>query len=98
MTRKTPARPLKAARALARNATVTYVPAATFKTTCLELLSRVRETGVDFVVTRHGKPVARVVPYDPAQGEGAVFGSMKGSLLRYDRPFDPVDGDYDIDK
>ena len=98
MIRKTRARPPEAARALARNATVTYVPAATFKTTCLELLSRVRETGVDFVVTKHGKPVARVVPYEPAQGEGTFFGSMKGSLLRYDRPLDPIDGDYDIDQ
>ena len=81
-----------------RDATATYVPAAAFQTTCLELLNRVRETGVNFVVTKHGKPVARVVPYQPAEGEGAFFGSMKGLLLRYDRPFDSIDGDYDINR
>ena len=26
------------------------------------------------------------------------FGSMKGTVLKYDRPFDPIDGDYDINR
>jgi len=98
MSEKAPGPSKRAVRATARDTAVRYVPAAAFKTTCLELLNRVRETGVDFVVTKHGTPVARVVPYKPAQGEGAFFGSMKGSVLRYDRPFDPIDGDYDINK
>jgi len=34
------------------------VAAADFKATCLELMDRVRETGVEYVVTKHGKPVA----------------------------------------
>lgn len=73
------------------------VSAATFKATCLELMDRVRETGVEFVVTKHGTPVARLVPY--AVGESAaLFGSMKGTVLGYDRPFDPIEGEYDIDR
>ena len=96
MTEKAPGLPKNTVPARARDTSVRYVPAAEFKTTCLELLNRVRETGVDFVVTKHGKPFARVVPYRPSEGEGAFFGSMKGSVLRYDRPFDPIDGDYDI--
>jgi len=98
MNRNPPSPSKRIVRATARDASVRYVPAATFKTTCLELLNRVRETGVDVVVTKHGTPVARVVPYRPAEGEGAFFGSMKGSVLRYDRPFDPIDGDYDINR
>ena len=38
------------------------VGAAEFKAHCLELLDKVREHGVEYVVTKHGKPVARVVP------------------------------------
>jgi prevent-host-death family protein len=71
------------------------VRAAEFKTTCLELLDHVRETGAEYVVTKHGMPVARVVPYT-SQQQTTFFGSMRGTVLRYERPFDPIDGEYDI--
>ena len=34
------------------------IAAAAFKATCLELMDRVRQTGVDYVVTKHETPVA----------------------------------------
>jgi prevent-host-death family protein len=71
--------------------------AAEFKARCLELMDRVRETGVEYVVTKHGKPVAKLVPVTGA-AKPSFFGSLKGSVLRYDRPFDPIDGKYDIDE
>jgi len=73
------------------------VPAAEFKATCLELMDRVRETGVEYVVTKHGKPVAKLVPYvetKPRKG----FGALKGTVLKYERPFDPIDGEWDVNK
>ena len=74
-----------------------WIPAAAFKATCLELMDRVRETGTEFVVTKHGKPVVKIVPYAEPE-RPALFGSMKGTVLKYDRPFDPIDGDYHIDR
>lgn len=71
--------------------------AADFKAKCLELMDRVRETGVEFVVTKHGKPVAKLVPFTES-ARPSFFGSLKGSVLKYDRPFDPIDGTYDIDE
>src|SRR4029453_16173894 len=71
------------------------VSAAEFKATCLELMDRVRETGVEYVVTKHGKPVARLVPYTATE-RATLFGAMKGTVLGYDRPLDPIDGEYDI--
>jgi prevent-host-death family protein len=71
--------------------------AAEFKATCLELMDRVRETGVEYVVTKHGKPVAKLVPYTDRQKK-PLFGSMKGTVLKYERPFDPIDADYDINR
>jgi prevent-host-death family protein len=73
------------------------VSAAEFKATCLELMDRVRETGVEYVVTKHGTPVARLVPYT-GTGPASLFGSMKGTVLGYDRPLDPIDGEYDINR
>jgi prevent-host-death family protein len=72
------------------------VAAARFKATCLELMDRVRETGAEYIVTKHGEPVARLVPYvDDASP--ALFGSMKGTVLAYDRPLDPLDDEYTMD-
>lgn len=73
------------------------VAAAEFKARCLELMDRVRETGSEYVVTKHGVPVAKLVPYRPA-GRRSFFGSMKGTVLRFERPFDPIDGEYDINR
>lgn len=70
--------------------------AAAFKATCLQLMDAVRETGVEYVITKHGTPVARLVPYTSSE-RTSLFGSMKGTVLGYDRPFEPVDGVYDID-
>jgi prevent-host-death family protein len=73
------------------------VASAEFKTRCLELLDHVRESGATYIVTKHGRPVAQVVPYrEPGTKSG--FGALSGTVLAYDRPFDPVDGEYDINR
>jgi prevent-host-death family protein len=73
------------------------IAAAEFKARCLELMDRVRETGVEYVVTKHGEPVARLVPCTTGRKRG-LFGSMKGTVLKYERPFDPIDGDWDVNR
>ena len=52
--------------------------AAAFKATCLEVLDTVAETGQEVVVTKRGRPVARVVPMvsKPKQ----IVGAMKGTV------------------
>ena len=73
------------------------VGAAEFKARCLELVDRVRESRAEFVITRHGTPVAKLVPVEPDDTPHQSFvGSMSGTVLRYDRPFDPIPGDWTI--
>ena len=91
---RTTARQRRATRAGAAKPTIA---AAEFKARCLELMDRVCETGVEYVVTKHRKPVAKLVPYS-STGRRGVFGSMKGTVLRYERPFDPVDGEWDVNR
>lgn len=78
-------------------ANLTHVAAAEFKAHCLELMDRVREAREEFVVTKHGTPVAKLVPYDPPARPAPFFGSMRGTVLRYDRPFDPIPGEWFMD-
>lgn len=79
-----------------RRTTSSTVGAAEFKSRCLELVSHVREARVEYVVTKHGTPVAKLVPIDDAP-RASVLGSMKGTVLEYVRPFDPVPAAWSID-
>jgi prevent-host-death family protein len=49
------------------------IAAARFKAQCLKLLDEVAETGETIVVTKRGKPVAKVEPVEePPSLEGSV--------------------------
>jgi prevent-host-death family protein len=52
-----------------------------FKAKCLALLEQVRKTRQPIRVTRHGKPVAEVVPPAAAMARKSMIGSMKGSIV-----------------
>jgi prevent-host-death family protein len=51
------------------------VPATEFKAKCLELMDRVAEGRETYVITKRGKPVARLVPADGPR-KTSVFGCM----------------------
>lgn len=58
------------------------VPAAKFKATCLDLMDRVASTGEVIVITKHGKPVARLMAAErPKPLSRSVHGCMKGTIL-----------------
>jgi prevent-host-death family protein len=51
-----------------------------FKAKCLALLEQVRRTRQPIRITRHGKPIAEVVPPSPVEDRSAWMGSMKGKM------------------
>jgi len=53
------------------------VPATEFKARCLELMDRVAERRESFLITKRGKPVARLVPVEP-QPKDSIFGWLRG--------------------
>lgn len=54
------------------------VPAGEFKANCLRLMDEVQETGMVIVVTKHRRPVVRVIPY--REERPALVGSCAGQL------------------
>jgi prevent-host-death family protein len=52
------------------------IPAAKFKEQCLSLLDRVDEEGI--VITKRGKPVAKLIPIRTESAE--LIGKLKGRL------------------
>ena len=59
-----------------------------FKARALELFRQVEHSGREIIVTDHGKPVVKIVPYslDPAE----ALKALKGSVERYEDPTEPV--------
>jgi prevent-host-death family protein len=55
------------------------IAAGQFKATCLALLDEVQREGKEIIVTKRGKPVARIVPVDEKPKIPNLFGRMKGS-------------------
>lgn len=62
------------------------IGAGLFKARCLELMDEVNERHVEYVITKRGKPVAKLVPVEAERAEPVKqakkkgFGALKGSL------------------
>jgi prevent-host-death family protein len=54
------------------------MPAGKFKAQCLRVMDRVQATRVPVLITKRGKPVAKLVPVDEFRSE--VFDSLKGKI------------------
>lgn len=52
------------------------IPAAKFKEQCLALLDRVGPEGI--VITKHGRPVAKLIPLGAESA--SLIGSLKGKI------------------
>lgn len=70
-----------------------HVPAGEFKARCLALLDEVADTGAELVVTKYGRPVARVVPVEEADAH-----PLKGSVLFEGDLVAPLLEDWDLDR
>lgn len=70
------------------------IAASRFKAQCLRLLDEVAETGVPLVVTKRGKPIARVV----AAGEPpSLLGSVT-QLVGDEELIAPIEGAWDAER
>jgi antitoxin (DNA-binding transcriptional repressor) of toxin-antitoxin stability system len=73
---------------------VEQVSKSEFKAKALQWFRRIEATGETVVITDHGRPRLEVRPFSdkPEGGETAdeVFAPLRGMVMRYDDPFEPV--------
>ena len=62
-------------------ALVESVSKSVLKARMLEFLRNVEETGEELVVTSHGKPVIRIVPYAKKATPDELFGALRGRVI-----------------
>jgi prevent-host-death family protein len=56
------------------------IAAGEFKAKCLALLDDVQRERTEIIVTKRGKPVARLVPVEEKGRKPEIFGRMKGTV------------------
>ncbi len=72
------------------------IGAADFKARCLELMDEVERLGIEIVITKHRRPVARLVP--ARQRVPALSGSMKGMIKIMGDIVSPIDVEWEADE
>lgn len=54
------------------------IPAGEFKAKCLKIMDEVNLQHKTVVITKHGIPIAKLVPFD--DGPSSLFGALAGSV------------------
>jgi prevent-host-death family protein len=73
------------------------IGAAQFKAKCLELMDMVRDTGEEILITKHGKPVAKLVPAGKKRRK-PLYGCMAGTVRRYGDIISPIDVEWEANR
>ena len=72
------------------------IAAGEFKAKCLKLMDNVQNQHVEYVITKRGKPMAKLVPVE--EKPPAVFGSLKGTVTIKGDIVASIDETWDVDK
>ncbi|MCY3506943.1 MAG: type II toxin-antitoxin system prevent-host-death family antitoxin [Chloroflexi bacterium] len=69
--------------------------ASDFRAKCLALLDEVAESGEEIVITKRGKPVAKLAPYEDRPA--TLFGRDRDGIVMYDDLIEPVDVEWEAE-
>ena len=66
-----------------------------FKARALEYFREVERTGAELVITDHGRPVVKVVPFEAEPGQALRL--LRETVVEYGDPTEPVgDSDWEV--
>ena len=77
------------------------VPAGEFKAKCLKLMDEIARDGGELIITKRGKPVARLVPPEAGSQAGeappkSVIGCMAGTVFTHGDIIGPFHDEWHI--
>ena len=73
------------------------IKAGEFKAKCLKLMDWVAEGHEEIIITKRGKPIAKLVPLTAAP-KREIFGYMKGTVEILGDIIAPIDEKWDADE
>jgi prevent-host-death family protein len=65
-----------------------FVSKSQFKPRALEYFRKVQEKGVELIITDHGKPVVKIIPY--VKNHDDTLRRLRNTVLKYENPTEPV--------
>jgi prevent-host-death family protein len=72
------------------------MPAGEFKAKCLQVMEQVNLTKTPVVITKRGKPIAKLVPVESDAPE--FFGCMKGTVHILGDIISPIDVEWEANE
>lgn len=72
------------------------IPAGQFKAQCLQLMDYVKKKHVSLIITKHGLPVAKLVPIEEKSID--LFGALSGSIKIVGDIVSPLDEPWDAEQ
>jgi prevent-host-death family protein len=69
------------------------IAAGEFKSKCLKLLDQVAEERQTLVITKRGRPVAKLVPIEP---QVELFGALRGTGTIIGDIISPLENDWEV--
>ena len=74
---------------------MTTLAAAKFKARCLALIDSVAQTHEPIIVTKHGKPMVKIIPYDAVKDLSEK--SLRGAATFIGDIVSPIDETWEVD-
>jgi prevent-host-death family protein len=71
------------------------IAAGQFKAQCLQLMDRVKLTHEEIIITKYGRPVAKLVPIEESP-PSSFIGYMKGSVVVSADLIAPIDEAWEV--
>ena len=59
-----------------------------FKPRALQYFRDVQEKGIELIITDHGRPVAKIIPY--SQDHEEILKRLRNTVIKYEDPTEPV--------
>lgn len=69
------------------------IQAGTFKAKCLQLMNEVHDKHISIIITKHGKPVAKLMPVEEAPIN--FFGCLKNTITINKDIIAPIEVDWE---
>jgi prevent-host-death family protein len=73
------------------------IPAGQFKAECLKLMDYVKSKHASFIITKHGIPIAKLVPVEDTNPID-LFGALKGTIKIKGDIISSIDEEWDAEQ
>jgi len=71
------------------------IPAGEFKAKCLHIMDEVNQKHISVTITKHGKPIAKMVPIE--EEKKSFFGCLSGTATIENDIIAPIDEQWEAD-